>query len=260
MADAPEPAATDGVPSIVTSPSSNKPTPSNAGINIPQPNRHRQPVPPSPLSRIQSEPSSSSSSRSGSSHMTTSPSNYTKNIPESSPCFIHSHLDRHGSLQDWLKNKPSSGHHPGISHSQSHVGSTQNHGSHHGAHGAGTHSHNGPTPTRATPHPHHLSAPRTHRPQFNHYSQSPHSRNQGTPSPVGSPSDTKSTSPMLGATAGQGKDNSNVGYDSDRSSPVGGSAILDGDLIDDDEDGGSLTKQLAETAQGVREMSKELGT
>ncbi len=38
-----------------------------------------------------------------------------------------------------------------------------------------------------------------------------------------------------------------------------GSTILDGDLVEDEEDGGSLTKQLAETAQGVREMSKELG-
>ncbi len=38
-----------------------------------------------------------------------------------------------------------------------------------------------------------------------------------------------------------------------------GSAILDGDLIDEREEGGSLTRQLAETAQGVREMSKQLG-
>ena len=30
-------------------------------------------------------------------------------------------------------------------------------------------------------------------------------------------------------------------------------------LDDDEEDGQSLTRQLAETAQGVREMSKELG-
>lgn len=37
-----------------------------------------------------------------------------------------------------------------------------------------------------------------------------------------------------------------------------GSGVLDGG--DFDEDGGSLTKQLAETAQGVREMSRELGT
>lgn len=50
------------------------------------------------------------------------------------------------------------------------------------------------------------------------------------------------------------------GYDSDKSSNNGltGSAILDGDLVEDEEVG-SLTRQLAETAQGVREMSKELG-
>jgi len=40
---------------------------------------------------------------------------------------------------------------------------------------------------------------------------------------------------------------------------MGGSAILDGDLMDDEEEASSLTRQLAETAQGVREMSKELG-
>jgi hypothetical protein len=49
---------------------------------------------------------------------------------------------------------------------------------------------------------------------------------------------------------------SSSGYDSDRSS-MNGSAI-DGEF--DEEDTSSLTKQLAETAQGVREMSKELGT
>ena len=56
------------------------------------------------------------------------------------------------------------------------------------------------------------------------------------------------------------KEISNGGYESDLSSTTGmGSAILDGDFPDEEEDGGSLTKQLAETAQGVREMSKELG-
>jgi NAD+ kinase len=50
---------------------------------------------------------------------------------------------------------------------------------------------------------------------------------------------------------------SSSGYESDRSS-VNGSAALDGDTMDEDE-AASLTRQLAETAQGVREMSKELG-
>lgn len=49
------------------------------------------------------------------------------------------------------------------------------------------------------------------------------------------------------------------GYESDKSSAMGGSALLDGDFMDDDDDTGSLTRQLAETAQGVREMSKQLG-
>jgi NAD+ kinase len=40
---------------------------------------------------------------------------------------------------------------------------------------------------------------------------------------------------------------------------MGGSTLLDRDIIDDDDDTGSLTRQLAETAQGVREMSKQLG-
>lgn len=39
----------------------------------------------------------------------------------------------------------------------------------------------------------------------------------------------------------------------------GQSTTFDNDLIDEDEELGSLTRQLAETAQGVREMSKELG-
>lgn len=51
------------------------------------------------------------------------------------------------------------------------------------------------------------------------------------------------------------------GYESDRSSvSQSGRAGLDGGMLDDDEEeAGSLTRQLAETAQGVREMSKELG-
>lgn len=53
------------------------------------------------------------------------------------------------------------------------------------------------------------------------------------------------------------------GYDSDKSGTtangLNGSAILDGDVPEEDEDGASITRQLAQTAQGVREMSKELG-
>lgn len=58
------------------------------------------------------------------------------------------------------------------------------------------------------------------------------------------------------------------GYESDQSSVneygtrtpnLLNGLIGDGLLEGDDEGNGSLTKQLAETAQGVREMSKELG-
>jgi hypothetical protein len=41
-------------------------------------------------------------------------------------------------------------------------------------------------------------------------------------------------------------------------SSFGNSLVPSGDLSDT-EDGGSLTRQLAETASGVREMSKQLG-
>ncbi|EIW72112.1 hypothetical protein TREMEDRAFT_70628 [Tremella mesenterica DSM 1558] len=48
------------------------------------------------------------------------------------------------------------------------------------------------------------------------------------------------------------------GYESDKSSAALSSGVLDMDDEGDD-DGRSLTRQLAETAQGVREMSRELG-
>jgi hypothetical protein len=51
------------------------------------------------------------------------------------------------------------------------------------------------------------------------------------------------------------------GYESDRSSnSISGLQAQLENLVDDDEDVGSLTRQLAETAQGVREMSKQLGS
>jgi hypothetical protein len=141
--------------------------------------RSRGPVPPSPLSQI---------SPSGTHHQANPLS--TQQISESSPCFIHSHLDRHGSLQDWLKTKSSSA----------------------------------------------PAAPVTH------YAHT-HTTHAQIPRHVPS---TASSSKASGR-------ESSSGYDSDRSS----SNVIDGDL--DDEETASLTKQLAETAQGVREMSKELG-
>jgi NAD+ kinase len=77
-----------------------------------------------------------------------------------------------------------------------------------------------------------------------HQSHAPNDSSAGS-SRVTSPTDKRGTSMS--------------GYESDKSSALGGSAFLDGDVIDDDDDTGSLTRQLAETAQGVREMSKQLG-
>ncbi|KAL7418394.1 hypothetical protein Q5752_006852 [Cryptotrichosporon argae] len=71
-----------------------------------------------------------------------------------------------------------------------------------------------------------------------------------TPSAKSAPA-SSATSPVLRETSS--------GYESDKSSRLEGSAILDGDLMDEEEAASSLSRQLAETAQGVREMSKELG-
>lgn len=119
--------------------------------------------------------------------------------------------------------------------------------------------HNGPTPVNSSP-----AHGRQHHHTAHHVQHRSHTPHQPTTrSPAISPSGSKLTSPILDGTLngakGIGREGSGSGYDSDRSSQVGGSAVQDGDLIDDEEEGGSLTKQLAETAQGVREMSKELG-
>jgi NAD+ kinase len=184
--------------------------------------RQRQPPPPSPLSRIESGrptdiPNGSAPQSPPRSH-----------IPEASPCFIHSHLDKRGSgsLQEWLKNRTND------------------------------------SPDQEPPHansnkPHH----RSNGPKSASHVSSPARPNHTNTSLLPSVSDTnvsRVTSP-IGNGARPPLSTSGSGYDSDRSSQVGGSTILDGDFIDDEEDGGSLTRQLAETAQGVREMSKELG-
>lgn len=230
---------------ITTSPptSTGSRTPTTS-VPIPSSSRLRQPVPPSPLSRIQGEPASPSNQVPATPPSQLSPPGYGNNIPQTSPCFIHSHLDRHGSLQGWLQTK-GSGPPP--------AGSSSAPNSSHAPH-RNTHLHNGPTPVRATPtpsrQPHH---------SHSHHQHSPHLPRPRVQSPNQSPVGSKTTSPIMNGSGSNGEKSSG-GYDSDRSSQVGGSAILDGDLAEDDEEGGSLTKQLAETAQGVREMSKELGT
>jgi hypothetical protein len=182
--------------------------------------RIRNPAPPSPLSQIQPDTGDSSS------RAVPTPTSSTVNpgaaVPVS-PCFIHSHLDRTGTLQDWLQGS-----------------------------GSGTQPSprvNG-QPPRSGSHMHQASSSRHPRipghqaRQALHQSHAPNDSSAGS-SRVTSPTDKRGTSMS--------------GYESDKSSALGGSAFLDGDVIDDDDDTGSLTRQLAETAQGVREMSKQLG-
>ena len=73
-------------------------------------------------------------------------------------------------------------------------------------------------------------------------------------------SPTHTTGRLEGGESRQGSVSGGSDYGGSERSAVNGvgSGVLDGG--DFDEDGGSLTKQLAETAQGVREMSRELGT
>ncbi|KAK4689907.1 NAD+ kinase, partial [Tremellales sp. Uapishka_1] len=178
-------------------------------LGIPTTNRMRNPVPPSPLSRVQA-PTGAAAIPSPSSHHLQARS-ASQPAAQQSPCFIHSHLDRHGSLQDWLRNKG-----------------------------------NNPT-AKAHPHPH--SHPHNHAHVVSAHPQQAHIPSHHKPS----------TSAKQGL---RSPATSTSGYESDRSSVGGnGSRAASGEVDgeSEEEDTGSLTRQLAETAQGVREMSKELG-
>ncbi|WVQ66956.1 uncharacterized protein L199_005147 [Kwoniella botswanensis] len=263
--------------------------PPTTAVNIPTSNRIRNPPPPSPLSKVSSsspaketelhtippptagagagteitQPSSSLGSS------VSPPSLKGLNIPLHSPCFIHSHLDKHGhgSLQDWLKNKSTSGGGGGgggggnssgniSSSSTSTTSNTQG-----GSSSASTYR--APQTNHHTGSNHHLgnTTKPIRQPSYNHFKSH---TNTNTNTPTHSlPTSPNGSSKYASPTLGKDKD---TGYDSDQSSINGhvlrnlsGSALLDGDLMDGSEEGGSLTKQLAETAQGVREMSKELG-
>ena len=189
------------------------------------PSRARNPPAPSPLSRVAEHPNAPHSSLPALSARR--PQHVAFEQPdqsESSACFIHSHLNRHASLNELLQTRhalpPPAG-------------------------GSALH------PTRHT----HHAAPARHQAQVVHHHR-----------PNDSSSATSSvTSPMLGPST-------TSEIDSDRSSVNGsngsggnggdgmlGSALMDGDVMDEDEEGRSLTRQLAETAQGVREMSRQLG-
>ncbi|WVR07651.1 hypothetical protein IAU60_004693 [Kwoniella sp. DSM 27419] len=235
-----------------------------SAVNINNSGRLRNPPPPSPLSKVSSvshddpnrtQPDGSpvtppSASYPPSTLVSSGLGQASKgNVPITSPCFIHSHLDQHGSLQDWFKNKGTGLNGPGSTSGPSSAGAS-------GTYRQGSNQYH--TGNTTKPHPQRQQA----FPRHQHYqplspsqagsrSQTPTNHALGT-SPTGS----KATSPTM-------KETSFSGYDSDQSSAqdngsrFSGSAILDGDF--DDDEGGSLTKQLAETAQGVREMSKELG-
>ncbi|WWC91732.1 uncharacterized protein L201_006679 [Kwoniella dendrophila CBS 6074] len=289
-------------------------TPTTA-VNIPTSNRIRNPPPPSPLSKVssssppstdseqqqqynqtssvpvplpqqasQSQAMSSNTLSSSSIGSSVSPTNSGSlkglNIPLHSPCFIHSHLDKHGSLSDWLKNKNNSSGSP-HSHSLPSNQATNPHSSSGNLSSSSTSTSTASNATSSTYRNQSLSNHHTHNHNHQHYvgnttkpirqqsyptsrsvppsqpqSQSRSHINTPIHSLPTSPNGTKYPSPNM-------KD---TGYDSDQSSVNGngfsklsGSAILDGDLIDESEEAASLTKQLAETAQGVREMSKELG-
>ena len=236
--------STPGIPSIQTSsaqtsngsrtPTSGDAMP-NLGLGSTTPNRRQHP--PSPLSKIARDhaeqedrvptiplpsPAGESSHRSLLSE--------ANGILESSPCFIHSQLDKHanGSLQDWLKNK-SGNRNATNPHYQHQI--QQHHHHHHHHH----------------PQQHHAHRPVSHTAGAKLPSHDHHSHGSDAPSSTSGTTQTSSSSSTISPT-GTG------GYETDPSSLAGG---FDGD--EDDEERGSLTKQLAETAQGVREMSRELG-
>jgi NAD+ kinase len=190
--------------------------------------RIRNPAPPSPLSQIQPQPDTGESS-SRSVHTPSSSTVPTGNAVPVSPCFIHSHLDRTGTLQDWLGSGTGTGGGSGTQSTPRTNGPT---------HRSGSNMHQ----ASSSRHP---RIPGHQARQVLHHAQPPTDSSAGS-SRVTSPTDKRGTSMS--------------GYESDKSSVMGGSALLDGDIIDDDDDTGSLTRQLAETAQGVREMSKQLGT
>lgn len=147
------------------------------------------------------------------------------------PCFIHSGLDRKGALQDWLR------------HNQADHTFSPHRQKLRAAAAAAAHA-QGQSPARASHNRHPRPQPLT--PAF--------------------PRVPKAPSPSTGGDTN--------GYESDKSSSVsvGPSMEREGpplapeievdtefDADDDDEEATSLTRQLAATAQGVREVSKQLG-
>lgn len=196
-------------------------TPTTA-MNVPS-SRMRGPAPPSPLSRIQRHPliQDGPDSTLPPPAITTSvslPPPTALQHTQSSPCFIHSHLDRRGALQDRVQKRNDSP------------------------------QRRGPPSQQVYPQP---------APQVTSYRQ-----NALAPLPIHNHHDPESSSAgssRLTSPINANRNGSVAGSDSDKSGILAASARLEGDLLDEDENASSITRQLAETAQGVREMSKELG-
>lgn len=221
-----------------------RPPQSSPYLNVPTTARMRHPAAPSPLSKCEptlENPRSISAMSSPDHKSLAAPSTSALAIPEASPCFIHSHLDRHGSLQDWLKNKSANNRPHFALDSPTSSKIRSDHGQHH--HTNTTE----PVLQSDVPFP-------------------SHQRQENISSP---PSASQPSSPRENVPPTRKGPLFN-GYDSDQSSMneygtrtpnllTRGNLLGDGLLEGDEEGNGSLTRQLAETAQGVREMSKELG-
>lgn len=184
--------------------------------------RHRNPPPPSPLSKVSSSFDHGRSTEALTPGPPLSPPALSDHL--TSPCYIHSYLDKHGNgtLHDYLSAKANAT--PTVQHHPRHAPQHPLIHSQMPGHG------------HQSPRSHHASTPKPHVQIPHHHQNLPHKPNHRPISPATST-------------------NSVSGYDTDMSS-MNGSLDQDGEF---DEEGGSLTKQLAETAQGVREMSRELG-
>jgi NAD+ kinase len=182
--------------------------------NMSSTSRRAGPTRPSPLSRLHSSPGASFQDKTRSGHYT-----YAQRqaglLPEStsptSPCFVHSHLERYSQLDDRLRAK--------LDHNIHHQENNRN----------------GTEPDRLK--------------QINTQGQA------GNRAAAVFGYNSEGPSPRLSLHPANGQTDLGFQQDHNRNSVY---APSPSDL-DDAEDGGSLTRQLAETATGVREMSKQLG-
>ena len=271
--------------------SSTNRSPGPQSIPVPGSSRSRNPPPPSPLSQINSPVSDTEQQQSHRARLGPPPSGVALSppatIPEplTSPCYIHSYLDKHGSgtLADYLNHHGHGGKHDQHGHAQQQPqGSARRSvggqhapasapnglgqameamniggGSSGGRSGQSTspdsmrsgaqYGHAASTPVSRE---HSVKHPARHTARFQHHSPSGSHQPQSQASGVDGDARSRHGSVSGGSEYG-GSDRSTSAFHGM------GSGVLDGDF---DEDGGSLTKQLAETAQGVREMSRELGT